>query len=266
MFTNTHTTFTLHGFTLRLRAVLRIHDILGWIRIRGSMPLANWSGSCYFCHDLQNASKKLVFYTIFSAFYFLKLHLHHFSKIKSQKESQNRRNQGFLKLFLHDNRRIRIPMSMTSGSGYLWLVDPDPDPQHCLREWSERSDPDQIIRIYPNARKDACHVKQWCGPASRWCGSGSCFSLWRGSRYYLTLWCGSGSYLSIRCGSVSYHSPFFQFRPSNALRFPPFHFNADPNPAFHLDVNPDSDPASHNDANPCGSGTMMYLYCLWHTY
>jgi hypothetical protein len=44
---------------------------------------------------LQDASKKLIFNTIFSAYYFLKVHLHHFSKIKRQKESQNRRNQGF---------------------------------------------------------------------------------------------------------------------------------------------------------------------------
>ncbi len=39
--------------------------------------------------DLQDASKKLIFNTIFSAYYFLKLHLHHISKIKRQKESQN---------------------------------------------------------------------------------------------------------------------------------------------------------------------------------
>ncbi len=45
--------------------------------------------------DLQDASKKLIFYTNSSAYYFLKLHLHHFSKIKSQKESQNSMNQGF---------------------------------------------------------------------------------------------------------------------------------------------------------------------------
>ncbi len=32
---------------------------------------------------------------MFSACYFLKLHLHHFSKIKSKKESQNSRNQGY---------------------------------------------------------------------------------------------------------------------------------------------------------------------------
>ncbi len=30
--------------------VFRIHDILVWIRIRGSMPLTNGSGSCYFRH------------------------------------------------------------------------------------------------------------------------------------------------------------------------------------------------------------------------
>jgi hypothetical protein len=31
-------------------AVLRIHDILVWIRIRGSMPLTNGSGAFYFHH------------------------------------------------------------------------------------------------------------------------------------------------------------------------------------------------------------------------
>jgi hypothetical protein len=31
-------------------AVFRIHDNLVWIRIRGSMPLTNGSGSCYFRH------------------------------------------------------------------------------------------------------------------------------------------------------------------------------------------------------------------------
>jgi hypothetical protein len=34
-----------------------------------------------FIIDLQDANKKLI-----SAYYFLKVHLHHFSKIKSQKE------------------------------------------------------------------------------------------------------------------------------------------------------------------------------------
>jgi hypothetical protein len=48
-----------------------------------------------FVVDLQDANKNLFFKTIFSAYYFLKVNLHHFSKIKSQKESQNSRNQGY---------------------------------------------------------------------------------------------------------------------------------------------------------------------------
>ena len=68
-----------------LLPVLRIHDILGWIRIRiwirRSMPLTNGSGcgsgSCYFRQWRQRS---------FFAYYFLKVHLHHFSKIKSNTE------------------------------------------------------------------------------------------------------------------------------------------------------------------------------------
>jgi hypothetical protein len=52
-----------------------------------------------FVIDLQDASKKLIFNTIFSAYYFLKVHLHLFSKIKSQKESQNRKIKVFLTIF-----------------------------------------------------------------------------------------------------------------------------------------------------------------------
>ncbi len=43
----------------------------------------------------EDASKKL----IFSAYYFLKLHLHHFSKIKSPKESQIVAIKLFLTIF-----------------------------------------------------------------------------------------------------------------------------------------------------------------------
>jgi hypothetical protein len=86
--------------------VLRIHDILGWIRIRirGSMPLTNGSGFgsgswirilLFSSLTFKMPAKNYLFNTIFSAYDFLKLHLHHFSKIKIQKESQNRRNQGF---------------------------------------------------------------------------------------------------------------------------------------------------------------------------
>jgi hypothetical protein len=73
-----------------LKAVLRIHDILVWILLRGIMPLTYGSGlgsgSCYFHHwpsrRQQNTNKKKTFL----AYYLLKVHLHHFSKIKSQKE------------------------------------------------------------------------------------------------------------------------------------------------------------------------------------
>jgi len=69
------------------------------------MLLTNGSGSgsirnldqdpAIFVITLQDASKKLIFNTIFSAYYFLKVHFHNFSKIKIQKESQNLKNQGF---------------------------------------------------------------------------------------------------------------------------------------------------------------------------
>jgi hypothetical protein len=39
-----------------------------------------------FIIDLQDANKKLMFFLSFPAYYFLKVLLHHFSKIKSQKE------------------------------------------------------------------------------------------------------------------------------------------------------------------------------------
>jgi len=75
-------------------AVLRIHGILVWIRIRiwirGFMPLTDgsgsWSGSCYFPHWPSRCQKRFFFcLKVFFVYYFLKLHLHHFSKIKSHK-------------------------------------------------------------------------------------------------------------------------------------------------------------------------------------
>ncbi len=82
------------------------------------------SGSYYLVIDLQDASKKIIFNTIFSAYYFLKIHLQHFSKIKTQKESQNRRNQGFSYYFCMMIEGSRsgtgswsIPLTGGSGSG-----------------------------------------------------------------------------------------------------------------------------------------------------
>jgi hypothetical protein len=51
------------------RSVFRIQDILGWIRIRirGSVPLDPDPDPAIFVIDLQDASKKLIFNTLFSA-------------------------------------------------------------------------------------------------------------------------------------------------------------------------------------------------------
>jgi hypothetical protein len=112
-------------------AVFRIHDILGWIRILGSMLLTNvsGSGSCYFRHRPSRCQQKttVIFNTIISAYYFLKVHLHHFSKIKSQKESQNRRNQGFFYYFcmmIEGSGSIHLTSGSGSGSGRpknMWI-------------------------------------------------------------------------------------------------------------------------------------------------
>jgi hypothetical protein len=80
----------LNNFSCIL-AVLRIHDILVWIRIRGSMPLTNGSGcgsgSFYFHHwPSRYQQKNNLVRKFFSAYYFLKVLLHNFSKVKSQKE------------------------------------------------------------------------------------------------------------------------------------------------------------------------------------
>ena len=87
------------------------------------------SGSCNFCHW---PWQQKIFYTICFACYFLKVHLHYFSKTKSQKESQNSRIQGFFILFLPDDRRIQIQSRIRIHISDQWIreakkhVDPDP--------------------------------------------------------------------------------------------------------------------------------------------
>ncbi len=58
---------TFYDFLSLKNAVLRIHDILGWIRIRGSMPLTNGSGfgsgSFYFRHWPSRCKQKTNFLT-----------------------------------------------------------------------------------------------------------------------------------------------------------------------------------------------------------
>jgi hypothetical protein len=127
-------------------AVLRIHDILGWIRIRirGSMPLTNGSGFgsgswildpdpgswirildpnlLYSSLTFKMPARFWFFNAIFSAYDFLKLHLHHFSKIQNQKESQNNRNQGFFLLFCMNIEGSGSGSRAGSGSGSIPLT------------------------------------------------------------------------------------------------------------------------------------------------
>ncbi len=107
--------------------MLRIHDILVWIRIRicGSMPLSNGSGSRYFCHWRSRCQRKTNFCKKIFCYYFLKEKLHNFSKIKSQKESQNSRNQVFsYYLCMMIEGSGSTPLTNGSGSGRpknMWI-------------------------------------------------------------------------------------------------------------------------------------------------
>ncbi len=96
-------TFPLFCDSVQCAHVLRIHDILGWIRIRiwirGSMPRTNGSGSCFFRHWPSQ-----------DAYYFLKVHIHHFQSYKVKKKSQSSRNQGFSYfscLVIEGSRRLK---------------------------------------------------------------------------------------------------------------------------------------------------------------
>jgi hypothetical protein len=105
-------------------SVLRIHDILVRIRIRGSVLLTTGSGfgprsdsgsGSIFVSDLGKMA-------IFLGYYFLKLYLHHFSKIKSHKEVTKQCESRVFLLFLHDDRRMD-----PEPDPYLVLMDPGPN-------------------------------------------------------------------------------------------------------------------------------------------
>jgi hypothetical protein len=110
------------------------------------------SDPAIFVTDLQ-CQQKTNFSTQFSAYYFLKLHLHHFSKIKSQNESLNSRNQGFSYYFcmMIEGSGSRAgsgsgsgstPLTSGSGSGRPKNTCADPDPQHWL---------EGIMTMYPRS-------------------------------------------------------------------------------------------------------------------
>ncbi len=85
-----------------------------------------------FVIDLQDANKKLSFLKKISTYYFLKVHLHHFLKIKVKK-SHNSRNQSFSYYFCmmiegsgagSESGSGSIPLTNRSGSGRpknMWI-------------------------------------------------------------------------------------------------------------------------------------------------
>jgi hypothetical protein len=101
-------------------SVLQIRDILVQIRIHTSDFLDPTPDPAIFVSDLQEGNKNNNFSAKFFAYYFLKVHLHHFSKIKSINKSQKSRNQGFSYYFCLMMERSgsgSIPMTNRSGSG-----------------------------------------------------------------------------------------------------------------------------------------------------
>ncbi len=90
-------------------AVLRIHDILVWVRIRILL-----FSSLTFKKPTKKSLKKLFVY------YFLKVHLHHFSKIKSQKSHKIVGNKVFFYYFcmmIEGSGSESGSMPLTNGSG-----------------------------------------------------------------------------------------------------------------------------------------------------
>jgi hypothetical protein len=67
-----------------------------------------------FVIDLQDANKKTT--VGFSDFYFLQVHLHHFSKIKSRKSNKTAGIKVFLFFFLLDDRSIQFRIHTSNGS------------------------------------------------------------------------------------------------------------------------------------------------------
>ncbi len=107
---------------------MRIRDNVVWIRIRRYVPLTKWfvsgAGSCYFRQRSSGGQQKIIFFQSFFAYYFLKLrvHLHHFSKIKGHKKSQNRRNQGFSFFCMMIEGSRSLPRTNGSGSAKLFFT------------------------------------------------------------------------------------------------------------------------------------------------
>jgi hypothetical protein len=114
--------------------VLRIHEILLRIRMRIWIPL-------FFASDLQEVKKKF-----FCLFYFLNVHLHHFSKIKSHKRSHKTVGINvfsyYFCLMIEGSKSWFVSVSLTNGFG------------------SGRPKNIWILRI--RIRNTACVMRVWC--------------------------------------------------------------------------------------------------------
>ncbi len=105
------------------------------IRIRGSMPLTNGSGSCFFFIDLQDANKKQFFFKKLSCLLLFEgtctMYII-FQRQKLKKKSQNSRNQGFSYYFclmIEGSGSRSVPPTYGSGSGSR-RPQKHPNPQH----------------------------------------------------------------------------------------------------------------------------------------
>ncbi len=109
----------------------------------GSGSDSGSAGPCLWLMDpdptilIIDQQKTTVFFKRFSAHYFLNVHLHHSSKIKSQKDVTKQEELRFFLLFLLDDRIRSRTISPTNGSGSRRTqkhTNPtDPDPQQMVR-------------------------------------------------------------------------------------------------------------------------------------
>jgi hypothetical protein len=125
--------------------VLRIHDILVWIRIqiRGSRPLTNGSrfgsGSFYnliFIIDLQDANKKK-YKTKFCILFFECTFTSFFKDKKSKRSHKTVEIKVFFTIFYDRRIRIRTSDQLIRIQEAQKHVDPDSDldPQHCSKDY-----------------------------------------------------------------------------------------------------------------------------------
>ncbi len=100
------------------------------------MPLTNGSGcgsgSCYFRHWPSRHQQKTNLKKSFFAYFFLEVHLRHFSKIKKSKRSHKTLGIKFFLLFLLDDRRIRSQIWIRIREAQRHVDPVDPDPEHWL--------------------------------------------------------------------------------------------------------------------------------------